>query len=181
MDFDGFESFRTLIKLLSTLYKSCTIWKKCSCSLLSFHHRVDRVLSFFSSRWNWNTPPPHPQASVCPSPGGGAHSLAGGGPNSNEGTCTVALSRYICTLVFTQLPPTHPSHSQSPTHPPANTPHPPHPQALALLYSSECIPGTRVCLVCTVPVRCFLGGYVDNTTLVTMRPLDDAPPAQCVL
>jgi hypothetical protein len=43
--------------------------------------KVDRVLSFFSSRPNWNPPPPHPQASVSPAPlvPGGTHSHAGGG------------------------------------------------------------------------------------------------------
>jgi hypothetical protein len=56
-------------------------------------HRVDRVLSFFSSRRNWDSPNPSP-AGECASPppvlGGGAHSLAReglGSPNSDEGTC----------------------------------------------------------------------------------------------
>ncbi len=31
-------------------------------------HRVGRVLSFFSSRWNWDSQTPHPQASVLPPP-----------------------------------------------------------------------------------------------------------------
>jgi hypothetical protein len=42
-------------------------------------HRVGRVKIFFSSRRNWDSPTPHPQASVPPSPpvlGEGAHSLA---------------------------------------------------------------------------------------------------------
>ncbi len=58
-------------------------------------HRLDRVLGFFSSRQNWDTPhPPHPQASVSLPlvPGGRAHSITrdgGGGPNSDEGTGTV--------------------------------------------------------------------------------------------
>jgi hypothetical protein len=52
-------------------------------------HRVDRVLSFFSSRPNWDPQPPHPQASVSPHTlvWGGTHSLAGelmGGPNSDD-------------------------------------------------------------------------------------------------
>jgi hypothetical protein len=63
------------------------------------------VLSFFSSRRNWNSPTPCPQASV-PSPpllggGGGAHSLAreGGGrvPIPTRGH-TLWYSLYICTL-----------------------------------------------------------------------------------
>ncbi len=60
------------------------------------HHRVDRVLSFFSRVVGIGTPPPpHPEASVFSPPlvrGGGTHSLAGegvGGPNSNERTYLV--------------------------------------------------------------------------------------------
>jgi hypothetical protein len=45
---------------------------------------VDRVLGFFSSRLN--SPIPSPFGS-----GRGAHSLGGGGPNSDEGTDTVVL------------------------------------------------------------------------------------------
>ncbi len=48
--------------------------------VLRVHHRVDRVQSLFSSRRNWDSPTPHPQASVPPPPRfrsrGGAHSLA---------------------------------------------------------------------------------------------------------
>jgi hypothetical protein len=49
-------------------------------SLLRRCHRVGRVLSFFSSRRNWNSP--LTRRRVCPPPlwywgGGGAHSLAG--------------------------------------------------------------------------------------------------------
>ncbi len=32
----------------------------------SLDHRVDRVLSFFSCRWNWDSPTPCPQASFIP-------------------------------------------------------------------------------------------------------------------
>jgi hypothetical protein len=43
------------------------------------YHRVGRVLSFFSSRRNWDSPTPYPQASVPTPPfgwgAGGAHSL----------------------------------------------------------------------------------------------------------
>ncbi len=44
------------------------------------NYRLDRVLSFLSRRSNWNSPPPHTQASVSP-PWfrGEAHSLAGEG------------------------------------------------------------------------------------------------------
>jgi hypothetical protein len=53
-------------------------------------HRVDRVLSFFSSRLNWTPPLPHTQASVYPPPLWlrGAHSLGGeemGGGGSQFG------------------------------------------------------------------------------------------------
>jgi hypothetical protein len=68
----------------------------------SDHHRVDRVLSFLSSRPNWASPPPHTQASVYPSPlvprGGGQTRLrerGWGSPNSNEGTDTVVLKVYM--------------------------------------------------------------------------------------
>jgi hypothetical protein len=41
-------------------------------------HRVGRVLSFFSSRRNWDSPTPHPQAFVPPPFGsGGRGTLAG--------------------------------------------------------------------------------------------------------
>ncbi len=56
-----------------------------------------RVLGFFSSRPNWDPPPPHPQPHrrrVCPLPlwAGGTPSLAGeGGPSSDDVTDTVAL------------------------------------------------------------------------------------------
>jgi hypothetical protein len=35
--------------------------------LIGAHHRIDRVLSFFSSRWNWDSPTPSPAGEcVCP-------------------------------------------------------------------------------------------------------------------
>jgi hypothetical protein len=50
------------------------------CTLVRLRHREGRVLSFFSSRRNWDSPSPHTQASVPPplpfGSGGGAHSLA---------------------------------------------------------------------------------------------------------
>jgi hypothetical protein len=40
-------------------------------------HRVGRVLSLFSSRWNWDSPNPSPESPPPPPVlGGGAHSLA---------------------------------------------------------------------------------------------------------
>jgi hypothetical protein len=42
------------------------------------NHRVGRVLSFFSSRWSWDSPNPSPAGECAPPSirGGGAHSLA---------------------------------------------------------------------------------------------------------
>ncbi len=62
-------------------------------------HRVGRVLSFFSSRWNWDSPTP----SFTPPPtplvlGGGHTRLRERGwvsPNSDEGTYTVVLCIYL--------------------------------------------------------------------------------------
>jgi hypothetical protein len=61
-------------------------------------HRVDRVLSFLSSRPNWDSPTPS-DAGECVPPngsGGRAHLLVGeergrGVPNSNEATDTLVL------------------------------------------------------------------------------------------
>jgi hypothetical protein len=50
-------------------------------------HRVDRVLSFFSSRRNWDFPNPLPAgeyASPPLVPGGGAHSLARKGVGESQ-------------------------------------------------------------------------------------------------
>ncbi len=63
------------------------------------------MLSFFSSRRNWDSPTPHPQASVPPFwfRGGGAHSVAGKwywSPNSDEGTYTVVLFTYTYFVVY---------------------------------------------------------------------------------
>ncbi len=64
--------------------------------MLISHHRVDRVLVFFSSRPNWDSNNPYLQTSVFPSPlvQGSTHSLAGegvGGVLIDEGTDTVVL------------------------------------------------------------------------------------------
>ncbi len=85
---------------------------------LSLHHRVDRVLDFFSGRPNWD---PHPSpAGECPPPlwfQVGVHTIlresGRGGPNSNEGIDTMVLcalptsfiyitisSKYLCDLIF---------------------------------------------------------------------------------
>ncbi len=56
-------------------------------------HRVGRVLSFFSSRRNWDSPTPSPAGECAPPPGSGgkAHSLTRegvGSPSSDERTGT---------------------------------------------------------------------------------------------
>jgi hypothetical protein len=54
------------------------------------------AIGFFSSRPNWDLPPPHPQASVL-RPGiqrGGQHSLSGegyGGPNADDWVESITL------------------------------------------------------------------------------------------
>ena len=60
--------------------------------LVGHRKNVDRVLGFFSSRPNWDSPTPSP-AGECVLPsfgtGGDTHSLrerGWGGPNSDEGT-----------------------------------------------------------------------------------------------
>ncbi len=73
--------------------KSLTVYS----SSVSDEHRVDRVLGFFSSRPNWDTPPPHlfTRRRVCPFPvtnGGGGKVLL-----RTRGK-TLWFSRYICTL-----------------------------------------------------------------------------------
>jgi hypothetical protein len=63
-------------------------------------HRVGRVLSFFSSRRNWDSPTPLAAGECAPppfGPGGREHSPAEkgvGSPNSEEGTYTVVLYVY---------------------------------------------------------------------------------------
>jgi hypothetical protein len=63
-------------------------------------HRVGRVLSFFSSRLNWDSPTPLAAGECAPppfGPGGGNTRLrlkGCGSPNSDEGTCTVVLYKY---------------------------------------------------------------------------------------
>ncbi len=85
-----------------------------------FYHRVGRVLSFFSSRRNWDSPTPQPQASVPTHPlvlgGVGAHSLAGkgwGSPNSDKGTFTVVLFIYTYFVIFTFIDQTEHPKSES--------------------------------------------------------------------
>jgi hypothetical protein len=73
--------------------------------LVLLAHRVGRVLCFFSSRRNWDSPTPHPQACVPTHPlvrlgdgGGRAHSLAGEGLGESQfrrGEILCALYEYI--------------------------------------------------------------------------------------
>jgi hypothetical protein len=70
-------------------------------------HRVDRVLGFFSSRWNWDSHTRSPEGECAPPPlvpGGGGHTRlrerGGEGPNSDTGTYpTLWYSMYICTVL----------------------------------------------------------------------------------
>ncbi len=69
-------------------------------TLVRLRHRVGRVLSFFSSRRNWDYPIPSPAGEYAPPWFGGRGTLAGergGGrvPMSNEETDTVVLLIYM--------------------------------------------------------------------------------------
>ncbi len=87
----------------------CCFWEIGALIFLDYtvQHRIDRVLSFFSSRPNWESPTPSvslPQASVFPPLlwfRGGYTCGRGGegvrGPNSDE-VSTLLYSSYICTL-----------------------------------------------------------------------------------
>jgi hypothetical protein len=75
------------------------------CALVGSVHKVGRLLSFFSSRRNWD---PHSPAGECAPPfgsGGGAHSLAREGVGESlfrRGdihTYTVALHKYMYFVV----------------------------------------------------------------------------------
>jgi hypothetical protein len=70
-------------------------------------HRVGRVLSFFSSRRNWDSPNPSPAGECAPpGSGGGAHSREGMGvwesPYSDERTYTVVLCKYTYFVPYPQ-------------------------------------------------------------------------------
>jgi hypothetical protein len=72
---------------------------------ITVHHRVDRVLGFFSSRPNWDYPTPH-RRRVCPPlplvPGDTLACVRGGGrdPNSDEGTDTVVYTTVYIRMYF---------------------------------------------------------------------------------
>ncbi len=84
--------------IFSRSYKHAVTNTVTSSFLYACMHRVDRVLSFFSSRRNWNSP--SPLANVPPRPfvrGEGHTRLrerGWGSPNSDDGTYTVVLCRY---------------------------------------------------------------------------------------
>jgi hypothetical protein len=68
------------------------------------YHRVDRVLTFFSSRPNWDSPSPSPAGECAPPPplypGGGYTRLrvrGCGSPNSNDGRKGLAFC-LLCAL-----------------------------------------------------------------------------------
>jgi hypothetical protein len=80
--------------------------KFCTGILISLNHRVGRVLSFFSSRLNWDSPNPSPVHECGPPPfgsGGEGHTRwrerGWESPNSNEGTYTVVYSLYVRTVL----------------------------------------------------------------------------------
>ncbi len=71
-----------------------------------YHHWVGRVLSFFSSCRNWDSPNPSPAGECAPPPlvrGVGVHSLAregvGGFQFRREGTYTVVLFIYTYFVI----------------------------------------------------------------------------------
>jgi len=51
--------------------KGCTVRKKVKWSMIMLAHRVGRVLSFFSSRRNWDSPTPLSAGECAPPPFGG--------------------------------------------------------------------------------------------------------------
>jgi hypothetical protein len=89
------------------------------CRMIGLHHRIDRVLGFFSSRPKWDPPLPHPQTSVTeclppfsnrknwdpnPSPaskfGPPPFGSAGGGvPIRTRGHCGT-LGTYVLCLLY---------------------------------------------------------------------------------
>jgi hypothetical protein len=73
--------------------------------MMTTAHRVGRVLSFFSSRRNWDSPNPSSAGECDPPPGSGGEEFTRWrergweSPNSDEGTYTVVLFfLYIRTL-----------------------------------------------------------------------------------
>jgi hypothetical protein len=73
--------------------------KKCRCIIFPSWHRVDRALSFFSSRPNWDYPTPSHAGDVYPFlvPGGGEGLRERGwvSPNSDVGKTLGVLQAYM--------------------------------------------------------------------------------------
>jgi hypothetical protein len=74
---------------------------------MSIHHRVERVLGFFSSRQEWDPPTPSPAGECIPSAcgsRGGTHSLAGEGVGKpqfgREDRHCVTLGIYVLCGVY---------------------------------------------------------------------------------
>jgi hypothetical protein len=76
-------------------FRNKVIVKGSSVKFENIFHRVDRVLGFFSSRPNWDSPTPLPAGEFPPPSGQGkGHTRLqewGWGPNSDEGTDNVIL------------------------------------------------------------------------------------------
>ncbi len=78
-------------------------WVNVMYSMLQ-RHKVGRELSFFSSRPNWDSPNPSPAFECAPhlwfwgEGHTGWRERGWESPNSDEGTYTVVLFKYICTL-----------------------------------------------------------------------------------
>jgi hypothetical protein len=108
-DFENGYSRNLLWRLwhAARLFKLKHLFDLCSevSYMMVFYHRVGRLLSFFSSRRNWDSPNPSPQASVPPPPMFvGRGTLAGERgvgrvPISKRGH-TLWYSLKICTLWF---------------------------------------------------------------------------------
>ncbi len=71
------------------------------CTCMDAAHIVGRVLSFFSSRRNWDSPNPSPAGEFAPHllvPGGGFHSRAGEGVGESQGDihCGTLCINVLC-------------------------------------------------------------------------------------
>jgi hypothetical protein len=94
--------------LVTTSGKQCSLAVCSSCYPIT--HRVGRVLSFSSSRRNWESPNPPPSVLPPLVPGGGAHSLAregmGESPfqrrNIHRGTLHIYV---LCAITLPQADP----------------------------------------------------------------------------
>ncbi len=97
--------------------RSDHLWVKRKDDIVARGHRVGRVVSFFSSRRNWDIPNPSPAGEFAPPPRFWGKGLTRWrerdweSPNSDEGTYTVILFRYTYFVLvghkkrFAILPP----------------------------------------------------------------------------